>query len=260
MLTFFFLNKLCKQVRFCHFIAKCFYFLEGKQDVKTQSQINDKLRCVDFAVWHPRGVRFLGACQESSALHRESRQRRRELRSIWFSIKSFQRLQTTPSQPWQAHLHSYLCITILCTCRQNGAAVEHIHDITHTYLLLYTCTQDANQVTLTHSRVFHSVPHGQGCSEIWDEIFCEFNWFRSQTAGLWSCCRSGFTKMLTMGYLEAGGCFGQTDNCWGCFSDIQSLGIPLLSLYPHLHPKCANLLFGGFLSGSIWSLNNTQKW
>lgn len=39
-----------------------------------------------------------------------------------------------------------------------------------------------------------------------------------------------------------------------CFSDIWILGFPLLPPYPHFYPKCANPLFGVFLSGRIWIL------
>lgn len=45
-----------------------------------------------------------------------------------------------------------------------------------------------------------------------------------------------------------------TSHYRACFSDIWILGFPLLPSHPHLYPKCANLLFREFLSGTIWSL------
>ena len=106
-----------------------------------------------------------------------------------------------------------------------------------------------------------AVPRVQGCPHgvIARDLGVEL--VRGPDWRLWSSRRNQFTDMLTLSYLEAGGCSGQTHTAayTGCLSGVWILGFPLLPLYPHLHPKCANLLFREFLSGRIWSLTIRTK-
>lgn len=131
-----------------------------------------------------------------------------------FPSSAFKCLQTSPSQPWQAHLHTHLCIiTLPCTRRQTGAAAAHlsvskwhIYLTTHTWFKWHTCTQDANWGTLTHRYAFRSLYHMCRIALIYSPEIWEFNWYRAQIAGFDR--HDGVSK--TVSYLEAGGFFGQT--------------------------------------------------
>lgn len=169
------MNKLCTHVKFCHFIPISFYFfLKGKQDVKTQSQINDELRWVYFAAWHPHGACLLGARQKSRALHRESGQRRREPRSIWFSIKSIQMTSDLtlhcPDRHTYIHIfassqscaHADRWVQLLRTSR----CLTYIFNHPHVLHMTYKHARYKTRHTSTQPGFPLTVPRVQGCSEI----------------------------------------------------------------------------------------------
>lgn len=108
-----------------------------------------------------------------------------------FPSSAFKCLQTSPSQPWQAQLHTHLrIVTLLCTCRQMGAAAAHlsvsnwhIYLTTHTYFTWHTRTQDANRRTLTHRQAFRSLRHVCRAAPKYSPETWEFSWCRAQIGG-----------------------------------------------------------------------------
>lgn len=138
-------------------------------------------------------------------------------------------LQTSPSQPWQALLHTHLpIITLLCTCRQMGAAAAHLsvsnwHIFNHPHVLYMTYTQAGCKLRTTDTQVGFpfTVPRVQGCPKIF-------------TRDLGSLTVARFTKSFHQDVDY--GLFGQTHTTTEPASMIS--GFPLLTSYPHLPYMC----------------------
>lgn len=172
-----------------------------------------------------------------------------------FPSSTFKCLQTSPSQGWQAHLHAHLrIITLLCTCRQMGAAAAHlsvcnwhIYLTTHTEFKWHSRTWDASWGTLTHTgRLYARYNMCAGLPpdnspEIW-----ESNW--AQIAGF--DCHVGVSSPTCWRWVA-----GVCGHCTVQASSLRSTSwvSPLLPPHPHRYHKCASLLFREFISGRVRS-------
>lgn len=193
---------------FSEFMPHGFTFLKGKQDVKTQSWIHDTLRWVCFAAWH-QDVGPLGMCCSAQGVEKGAGEG-----AFDFPSSASKCLQTSlftaptgaptyTSSPSCAHadwwlqlLHTSLWLTYI---------------FNHPHRLYMTRDMQIEAHWHRQTGLFRSLFHVCRAApgkplEIWGS----FNWCREPDWRLWSSCWSQPPKMWTVGYLEAGGCFGPT--------------------------------------------------